>query len=63
MPNFALGNAVETGELVRLLETFGTETGPFGAVYLEGRNLPRKVRALIDFAVNDMKSEKLLLGA
>ena len=55
VPRFALGGAIETGELVPLLEDYETETGPVGAVYLEGRALPRKVRALIDFAVTDIK--------
>ena len=62
VPRFALGNAFETRELVPLLDNYKTETGPVGAVYLEGRTLPRKVRALIDFAVEDMKKLGLVVG-
>ncbi|MCU9848979.1 LysR family transcriptional regulator [Defluviimonas sp. WL0024] len=60
VPRFALCGALETGALVPLLETFAGETGPVGAVYLEGRALPRKVRALIDFAVKDIGSTAIL---
>lgn len=62
VPRFALGDAFETGELVQLLGDYETETGPVGAVYLEGRALPRKVRAVIDFAVDDMNSQRLVDG-
>ena len=36
------------------MEPYAGETWPVSAVYLEGRALPRKVRALIDFAVKDI---------
>lgn len=59
-PRFALGTAIETGALVPLLTDYDVECGPISAVYLEGRTLPRKVRALIDFAVEDIKSAGIL---
>ncbi|RYG93278.1 LysR family transcriptional regulator [Loktanella sp. IMCC34160] len=57
-PSFALGDALESGDLVRLLDGFAGERGDIAAVYLEGRTLPRKVRALIDFAVTDMRKRQ-----
>lgn len=60
VPRFALADAVDNGELVRLLGQYGTEAGPVGAVYLEGRTLPRKVRALIDFAASDVKKNEVI---
>ena len=56
IPRFALSNAIETGSLVPLLEEFGGDSGPVSAAYLEGRALPRKIRALIDFAAEDIRS-------
>lgn len=55
-PRFALRDALERGSLVPLLEGYTGEGGPVSAVYLEGRALPRKVRALIDFAVQDIEA-------
>ncbi|WP_412050636.1 LysR family transcriptional regulator [Hoeflea sp. Naph1] len=60
IPRFALCNTLETGTLVPLLEEFGGDRGPVSAVYLEGRALPRKIRALIDFAAEDIRSSALL---
>ncbi|MCB1330395.1 MAG: LysR family transcriptional regulator [Maritimibacter sp.] len=54
VPRFALGGALEDGSLVPVLERYSGMAGPITAVYLEGRTLPRKVRALIDFAVDDI---------
>lgn len=56
VPSFALRGALDAGDLVALLDDHQSESGPVGAVYLEGRTLPRKVRALIDFAVEDIRS-------
>lgn len=53
VPSFALYGALDRGELVRLLASHTGERGDVAAVYLEGRTLPQKVRALIDFAVLD----------
>ncbi|MDV7143596.1 LysR family transcriptional regulator [Tropicimonas sp. TH_r6] len=59
-PKFALCDAIEAGRLVPLLEGFVGETSPISAVYLEGRTLPRKLRTLIDFAQDDIKSAGIL---
>ena len=56
VPNFALGNTVNDGDLVTVLNDYQSESSPVGAVYLEGRTLPRKVRALIDFSATEMRS-------
>ena len=58
-PRFALSDALKSGRLVTLLDAFTSEPNPVSAVYLEGRALPRKVRALIDFAHEDIKSAGL----
>ena len=60
VPRFALRDALKNDHLVWLLEGYIGEGGDIGAVYLEGRTLPRKVRALIDFAVDDIKSANVL---
>lgn len=59
-PRFALCEGLADGSLVPILEDHVGETGPVNAVYLEGRTLPRKLRALIDFAVKDIASSDIL---
>ena len=59
-PRFALSKALELGNLVPILEDYVGEIGQLNAVYLEGRNLPRKIRALIDFAVQDIGASGIL---
>jgi len=59
-PKFALCNAIDAGRLVTLLPDHVAENIPVSAVYLEGRTPPRKVRALIDFAQEDIRSSGLL---
>ena len=54
VPRFALGDALSSGAVVKLLDG-RSPGGPLSAVYLEGRVLPRKVRALIDFAARDIR--------
>lgn len=53
-PRFAVDAALRDGRLVPVLEAFEGIVTPVSAVYLEGRKLPRKIRALIDFALDDM---------
>ena len=53
-PSFALEEAIANGKLVPLLTEYQAAPTPISAVYLEGRRLPRKLRALIDFAQQDM---------
>lgn len=53
IPDFAVNRALERGSLVPVMEGYDCEEIPLSAVYLEGRDLPRKVRALIDFSVKD----------
>lgn len=59
-PRFAVHDALASGALVELLEGYRGESGTLSAVYLEGRALPRKVRALIDFAIEDIRSADIL---
>jgi DNA-binding transcriptional LysR family regulator len=59
-PRFAVHEALKTGRVVRVLPGLPGETGTLSAVYLEGRVLPRKVRALIDFAAEDIKALDIL---
>lgn len=59
-PRFALHEALTTGLLVPVLPTHPGETSPLSAVYLEGRVLPRKIRALIDFAAEDLRAADIL---
>lgn len=59
-PRFAVCEGLETGRLVPLLTDFNGESSQVSAVYLEGRTLPRKIRALIDFAVEDIRIADVL---
>lgn len=60
VPRFALWNEPEDGPLVSLLAGYAGDAVTLSAVYLEGRTLPRKVRALIDFAQADIKASGVL---
>lgn len=55
VPRFVLEDDLATGRLVQLLPEFESPGLPLSAVYLETRTLPRKLRALIDFAVKDVR--------
>lgn len=59
-PRFALRDVLAAGRLVPVMAGYTGESGPLSAVYLEGRALPRKVRALIDFALADIGSADIL---
>lgn len=59
-PHFALAEVLSEGRVVAVLADQSGETSPLSAVYLEGRVLPRKVRALIDFAAEDIRLAGLL---
>ena len=59
-PRFAACDALEKGQIQAILGNFVTESGPLTAVYIEGRELPRKVRALIEFAATDVQAAGVL---
>ncbi|MEE1673744.1 LysR family transcriptional regulator [Agarivorans aestuarii] len=59
-PNFVLHKELSEGKLVRLLENYQLPMHPLFAVYLDGNVLPRKVRALIDFAVEDVENNQIV---
>lgn len=59
-PRFAMYADLAAGRVVPVLTDHGGETGALNAVYLESRVLPRKVRALIDFAAEDIKALDIL---
>lgn len=54
-PDFVLARDIDEGRLIPLLEDYDKHTHPFSAIYLAGNVLPRKVRALIDFALDDTR--------
>ncbi|EJN6826656.1 LysR family transcriptional regulator [Vibrio cidicii] len=54
-PDFVLHDALHQGRLVELLGNYTMKTHPISVVYLAGNVVPRKVRALIDFAVDDFQ--------
>lgn len=58
-PSFVLSDDLTAGRLVQVLSPWQTDPLPVSAIYLEGRTLPRKVRALIDFAYEDAKRAAL----
>ena len=59
-PRFAVCDALASGALVPVLPKVQSESAPLRAVYLEGRALPRKLRALIDFAAEDIRAADIL---
>lgn len=59
-PRFALCDGLALGSLVEVMAAYTADTATINAVYLEGRALPRKVRALIDFAVQDIRTADAL---
>lgn len=59
-PRFALVEALASGRLVRVMAAHHGPSTPLAAVYLEGRALPRKLRALIEFAAEDIKTAHIL---
>ncbi len=59
-PRFAICDALRAGRLVPVMGNFKGETAPISAAYLEGRVLPRKIRALIDFALEDIRAADVL---
>ena len=60
VPRFSLGSSLTDGTLVPLLPESAPAQIPIAAAYLEGRKLPRKVRALIDFAAQDIRQAGIL---
>lgn len=61
-PRFVLGSALAEGRLVQVLPEEARGVSPLNAVWLEGRVLPRKLRALIDFAREDWRERGAALG-
>ncbi len=59
-PMFACSDHLASGALCRVLPEYESEPSPVTAVYLEGRQLPRRTRALIDFAYSEMKQAKVV---
>jgi len=57
-PDFIMTQDIAAGRLVPILEGYQTRTHTFNVIYLEGHILPRKVRALIDFAREDATKTK-----
>ncbi|WBL34181.1 LysR family transcriptional regulator [Sinirhodobacter sp. HNIBRBA609] len=53
-PDFVLADDLAQGRLVALLPGYESPRRPLNAIYLDGPVLPRKVRALIDFAVREL---------
>lgn len=55
VPRFAIRDALRSRDLVRVMQAYDGGSTPISAIYLEGRALPRKIRALIDFASQDIR--------
>lgn len=61
-PRFAVAADVQAGRLQPVMDGFVGMAAPLNAVYLEGRSLPKRIRAIIDFAAADMKRAEVLQG-
>ena len=62
-PGFALENELANQTLIPILPDYQTPSFPICAAYLSGNVLAKKVRALIDFAVLDIKGQWFLVDA
>lgn len=60
VPRFAIAEALHNGALIPVMTVYEGTATTLSAVYLEGRALPRKVRALIDFAHDDIRAAGIL---
>lgn len=54
-PLLVVKDDIQAGRLIRLLVDHETPRHSLSVVYLGGRTLPRKIRALIDFTVDDIR--------
>lgn len=59
-PHFVVSEYLKDGRLVALLPGYEAPRHPLNMVYLEGRTMPRKLRALIDFAVEDSRKYDMI---
>jgi DNA-binding transcriptional LysR family regulator len=55
-PLMVVKEDIDAGRLIRLLPQYDTPRHSLNVTYLEGRTVQRKVRALIEFAVRDIKT-------
>ncbi|MEH0740121.1 LysR family transcriptional regulator [Vibrio cholerae] len=55
-PDFVTHDGIKSGRLVRVLDDYDLGTRSMYAIYLAGHEIPRKVRALIDFAHQELSS-------
>ena len=60
VPRFAIRDALRSRDLVSVMQAYDGESTSISAIYLEGRALPRKIRALIDFASQDIRLADVL---
>lgn len=58
-PRFVVSEQLKDGRLIALLPDYEAPLHPLNMVYLEGRTMPRKLRALIEFAVADARQAQL----
>lgn len=54
-PAFAVADQLREGRLLKLMTNYDLPETSLNIVYLEGRTMPRKLRALIDFAATDAR--------
>ena len=59
-PMFASFRHLASGRLHPVLDGYEGDPSPVNAVYLGGRGLPRRLRALIDFAAADIRHSKVM---
>lgn len=55
VPHFVIRDALRSRALLPAMQSYDGENIPINAIYLEGRAIPRKIRALIDFASKDIR--------
>lgn len=60
-PDFAIDAAIATGRLRQILTDCETTSVGLGVVWLQGQALPRKTRALVDFAAQELGATGSLL--
>lgn len=59
VPEFAIGNEVENGELISLLDEYMAKDAGYYVVYANRRHVPAKVRAFVEFMAAYFKNNKM----
>lgn len=57
LPIWMIDKYLEMGDLIRILESFPTDTVPINAIYPHSRHIPLKVRCFVDFIQEKLRGK------